>query len=355
MHSLSGSRALGLLRPRLALAIVAATAALAACSSSSIGAAARSSGDSASKLQSQYEQVIQHVLPSVVQISTSDSTGSGVVYDSSGDVVTNEHVIGAAKTVKVVDSVGNKTMTAKVVGEFAPDDLAVIRVESGASDLKPAHFANSSDAQIGQIVLAMGNPLGLTDSVTQGIISATGRTVGSSEQSGGSALITAAIQTSAAINPGNSGGALVTLDDEVIGVPTLAARLPDEAGAAPGIGFAIPSNTVKNIAAQLIKYGKILNSDRATLGITAQTAASQQGQPVGVAVLAVDKGSTAANAGVRAGDTIVGINDETVTSLQELESTLSQLKPGTRVTIKYTRGTSAQHQGSAKLDSLGSG
>jgi putative serine protease PepD len=256
--------------------------------------------------------------------------------------------------VTVVDPVGNKTMTAKVVGEFAPDDLAVIRVEKGASDLKPAQFADSSDAQIGQIVLAMGNPLGLTDSVTQGIISATGRTVGSGEQGGGKALITAAIQTSAAINPGNSGGALVILNDEVIGVPTLAATLPNEAGAAPGIGFAIPSNTVRNIAGQLIKYGKVVNSDRATLGITAQDAASKSGQPVGVAVLAVDKGGTAANAGVRAGDTIVAINDDSVTSLQELDSTLSQLKPGTKVTIKYTRGTSTQHQGSAKLDSLGS-
>jgi putative serine protease PepD len=320
-----------------------------------MGTAAGSRAGSASKLQTQYEQVVRHVLPSVVQISTSDSTGAGVVYDTKGDIVTNEHVIGTAKTVKVVDSVGNKTFTAKVVGEFAPDDLAVIRVESGAGDLKPAAFADSNNAQIGQIVLAMGNPLGLTDSVTQGIISATGRTVGSGDQGSGKALITAAIQTSAAINPGNSGGALVTLDDKVIGVPTLAARLPDQGGAAPGIGFAIPSNTVKNIAGQLIKNGKVTNSDRGTLGITAQTAASQSGEPAGVAVLAVDKGGTAANAGVRAGDIIVGINDESVTSLQVLESTLSQLKPGTKVTITYTRGSSTQQKGSASLDSLVSG
>ncbi len=331
-----------------------ATLAVAACSSGGSGTAAGILGGSATRLQSQYEQVVEHVLPSVVQISTNDSTGSGVVYDTSGDIVTNEHVIGTATTVKIVESEGNKTLMAKVIGEFAPDDLAVVRVESDASSLDPATFANSSDVQIGQIVLAMGNPLGLSDSVTQGIISATGRTVGSGEP-GGKALITAAIQTSAAINPGNSGGALVDLEDQVIGVPTLAATLPGQGGGpAPGIGFAIPSNTVKNIANQLIKTGKVTNSDRASLGITAQTAASESGTPAGVAVLAVNPGGTADNAGVRAGDTIVGINDQPVSSVEELDSALSTLQPGTSVTIKYTSGTSTVHQGTAKLDSLGS-
>jgi putative serine protease PepD len=337
-----------------ATALAISTAAAACSSASTTGSAAGSIGDSASKLQAQYEGVVRDVLPSVVQISTPDSTGSGVVYDDHGNIVTNEHVIGQAKTVTVQAAVGNSSLTAKVVGEFAPDDLAVIRVESDDGSLKPAKFADSNTAQIGEIVLAMGNPLGLTDSVTQGIISATGRTVGSGEPGGGKALITAAIQTSAAINPGNSGGALVTLDDEVIGVPTLAARLPDQGGAAPGIGFAIPSNTVQNIANQLIKTGKVTNSDRATLGITAQTAASASGEPAGVAVISVDNGGTADKAGVRAGDVIVGVNDQSMSTLEELEGTLAQLPPGTKVTIKYTSGTSAVHEGSAKLDSLGS-
>jgi putative serine protease PepD len=345
--------------PRLfvpAAAALAVVTAATACSSgtSASGAVTGSADDSASRLQAQYEQVVRDVLPSVVQISTTDSTGSGVVYDNNGDIVTNEHVIGGAKTVQVQESVGNKSLTAKVIGEFAPDDLAVIRVEDDASSLKPARFANSDSAEIGEIVLAMGNPLGLTDSVTQGIISATGRTVGSGEPDGGKALITAAIQTSAAINPGNSGGALVTLDNEVIGVPTLAARLPDQGGAAPGIGFAIPSNTVKNIANQLIKTGKVTSSDRASLGITAQTAASESGEPAGVAVLAVDPGGTADNAGVKAGDVIVGIDGDSVSSLQDLEGTLGQMPPGTKVTIHYTSGTSTVHEGTAKLDSLGS-
>jgi len=331
----------------LALPLLAAFA-VAGCSSSS------PASTGGAPLQSSYVHVVQHVLPSVVQIATNNSTGSGVVYDSNGDVVTNAHVIASATSVKVVDSVGNKTLRAKIIGQFAPDDLAVIRVESDASSLKPATFGNSSDAQIGQIVLAMGNPLGLSDSVTQGIISATGRTVGGGEPNGGTALITAAIQTSAAINPGNSGGALVNLRGQVIGIPTLAATLPGQGGLAPGIGFAIPSNTVKNIANQLIKTGKVTKSDRATLGITAQTAASEAGTPAGVAVLAVNSGGTAARAGVRAGDIIVGINNLSVNSVEQLESALAQLPPGTTVKIKYTRGSSKVREGRAKLDSLGS-
>jgi putative serine protease PepD len=336
----------------LALPLLAALT-VAGCSSVTSGSKAGANG-SAARLQSAYEQVVRDVLPSVVQITTNDSTGSGVVFDTSGDVVTNEHVIATATSVKVVDSEGNKTLPAKIIGEFAPDDLAVIRVENDASTLKPATFGDSSDVEIGQIVLAMGNPLGLSDSVTQGIVSATGRTVGGGEPDGGQALITGAIQTSAAINPGNSGGALVNLEDQVIGIPTLAATLPGQGGLAPGIGFAIPSNTVKNIADQLIKSGKVTNSDRATLGITAQTAASDAGTPAGVAVMAVTPGGTAANAGVKTGDIIVGINNQGVASVEELESALSRLQPGTNVTIKYKRGSSKVHQGSAKLDSLGS-
>jgi putative serine protease PepD len=308
----------------------------------------------ASRLQSQYERVVREVLPSVVQITTASSTGSGVVYDSNGDIVTNEHVIGTAKTVRVQESVGNTSLTAKVIGKFNPDDLEVIRVEKDSSSLKPATFANSNDTQIGQIVLAMGNPLGLTDSVTQGIVSATGRTVGSSEP-GGTALITPAIQTSAAINPGNSGGALVDLDGHVIGIPTLAAQLPGNGGAAPGIGFAIPSNTVRSIADQLIKSGQVTSSGHASLGITAQTAADSSGRPVGVAVIATAGGSTAASAGVKAGDIIVALNKQKVSSVEDLEGMVSVLKPGTSVTIDYTRGTdTAVHSGSAKLGSLSS-
>jgi putative serine protease PepD len=352
MYSSSRSRLRGLVLPAAALAAVVAGATACGSSSGSTTGSSSSSGNSSSELQDQYVQVVRDVLPSVVQITTNDSTGSGVVYDDHGNIVTNEHVLGDAKSVEVRDAAGNRVFTAKVIGEFAPDDLAVIRVTQDASKLKAAKFADSSETQIGEIVLAMGNPLGLTDSVTQGIISATGRTVGASED-GGQALITAAIQTSAAINPGNSGGALVNLQDEVVGIPTLAARLPDQGGAAPGIGFAIPSDTVQNIANQLIKTGHVTNSDRASLGIVAQTSANQQGEAVGVAVVDVAKGGTAATAGLRPGDVIIALNGARIDSLQQLEALVNTLKPGTKVTITYTRNGS-QRSGSAKLGSLGS-
>jgi putative serine protease PepD len=330
--------------------VLGLTIGVAACSSSSTSG---SSGGSASQLQSQYEQVVDHVLPSVVQISTSNSTGSGVVYDSKGDIVTNAHVVGTATSVTVREPVGNKQMSAMVLGTFTPDDLAVIRVQGNDNGLKPATFANSNDVQVGQIVLAMGNPLGLTDSVTQGIVSATGRTVG--EGSGSSALITAAIQTSAAINPGNSGGALVNLNDQVVGIPTLAAQLPGQGGAAPGIGFAIPSATVQDIAGQLIKDGRVTKSDRAALGIIGETAENTAGQQVGVSVLSLTSGGAAAQAGVKPGDVIVGLDSQQISSLDELQLMLAKLSPGTKVTIHYTSGTSsASHSGTGTLGNLSS-
>lgn len=338
-------------RAAVPVVVFALAGGLAACSSST--ASASSPSGSAAQLQSQYEQVVDHVLPSVVQISTSSSTGSGVVYDSSGDIVTNAHVIGTATSVTVREPVGDKQTTATVVGTFAPDDLAVIRVQSDASSLKPAAFANSNNVQVGQIVLAMGNPLGLTDSVTQGIVSATGRTVG--EGNGSAAIITDAIQTSAPINPGNSGGALVNLSDQVIGIPTLAAQLPGQGGAAPGIGFAIPSDTVRDIAGQLIKDGRVTKSDRAAIGIIGETAADASGAGVGVAVISVTSGGTAAQAGVTAGDVIVGLNNQRITTLQDLQYALAQLTPGSKVTIRYTVGSSGTaHSGTGTLGSLGS-
>jgi putative serine protease PepD len=331
--------------------VFALAAGIAACTSTS--SSGSSSSGPATQLQSQYESVVDHVLPSVVQITTGNSTGSGVVYDDRGDIVTNAHVVGTATSVTVRDPVGNMEMTASVIGTFTPDDLAVIRVQGNASSLKPATFANSNNVEVGQIVLAMGNPLGLTDSVTQGIVSATGRTVG--EGNGSNALITAAIQTSAAINPGNSGGALVNLNDQVVGIPTLAAQLPGQGGAAPGIGFAIPSATVQNIAGQLIKDGRVTKSDRAALGISGETAENTSGHEVGVSVLSVAGGSTAAQAGVGTGDTIVGINSQRITNLPELQYLLARLSPGDKVTIHYTSGSSsASRSGTGTLGSLSS-
>jgi putative serine protease PepD len=333
--------------------VVVLTLGTAACASngSNPSTPARNGNSGPVPLQDSYEQVVRNVLPSVVQISVGDSTGSGVIYDSKGDIVTNAHVVGDATKVEVLPASGAGSLTADVIGKFVPDDLAVIRVTKDADKLKAATFGNSDSASIGEIVLAMGNPLGLTDSVTQGIVSATGRTVSDGGSSGGP-LIGSAIQTSAAINPGNSGGALVNLQDQVIGIPTLAARLPDASGAAPGIGFAIPSDTVRNIATQLIDTGKVTNSGRATLGIVAQTSANAQGQDAGVAVVDVTKGGPAAKAGVRPGDIILAINNESTTSVTALESVLATMKPGTTVTLHLKRNGSTSTR-PATLASLG--
>ncbi|HET9081865.1 MAG TPA: trypsin-like peptidase domain-containing protein [Trebonia sp.] len=289
----------------------------------------------ASSLQQQYEQVVTQVLPSVVQISTSEGSGSGVVYDSKGDIVTNAHVVGTATTLQVGLATGGKPLAAAVVGVFAPDDLAVIRVQSGAGTLHPASFGRSVSVRVGEIVLAMGNPLGLTGTVTDGIVSATGRTV--SEGQGSSAVLISAIQTSAAINPGNSGGALVNLAGQVIGIPTLAAVDPQMGGAATGIGFAIPSDTVTSIAGQLIASGKVTNSGRASLGITAQTVVDASGQPAGVGVIAVTPGGAAARAGIRAGDIITALAGQPTDSSAALQSVLAAHKPGDRVQAQVSR------------------
>jgi putative serine protease PepD len=344
MHSSSNSRLRAVLLPGVAALTMGV--AVSACSSATTTGAkgTSSSGGSNAALQSSYESTVSSVLPSVVQISTDKSTGSGVVFDSKGDIVTNAHVVGTAKTVDLRPATSDTVVTGDVIGTFAPDDLAVVRATSDASMLKPATFANSDDAKIGEIVLAMGNPLGLADSVTQGIISATGRTVG---EPGGTALIIDAIQTSAAINPGNSGGALVDLENQVVGIPTLAARLPaadngQGGGAAPGIGFAIPSNTVKNIATQLIDTGKVTDSGRASLNITAETVANSSGNPAGVGVVNVTAGGAAEKAGIRAGDIITGVDGTATPSVGALEAVLAQHKPGETATVKFSRNGSAQ-------------
>jgi putative serine protease PepD len=323
-----------------ALAVLGAAACSSAGGSGTGGAAASpspaaASTGPASSLEQQYEQVVARVLPSVVQISTSSGSGSGVVYDAKGDIVTNAHVVGTATTLQVGLASGGKPRAAAVVGVFAPDDLAVIRVDSGAGLLHPASFGRSASVKAGEIVLAMGNPLGLTGTVTDGIVSATGRTV--SEGQGSSAVLISAIQTSAAINPGNSGGALVNLAGQVIGIPTLAAADPQLGGAAAGIGFAIPSDTVTSIAAQLIATGKVTDSGRASLGITAQTVADAAGQPAGVGIVAVAPGGVAAKAGIQPGDIVVDLAGQPVLSVAALQSVLAAHKPGDRVQARVLR------------------
>ena len=286
-------------------------------------------------LQREYERVVATVLPSVVQITTPEGLGSGIVFDAEGDIVTNAHVVGSVKDVRVRLPSASKALAAAVLGVFAPDDLAVIRVRGAAGTLRPATFGRSSAVRVGEIVLAMGNPLGLTGTVTDGIVSATGRTV--SEGQGSSAVLISAIQTSAPINPGNSGGALVSLSGQVIGIPTLAASDPQMGGAAVGIGFAIPSDTVTSIARQLVATGKVANSGRAALGITAETLADASGQPAGVGVVTTEPGGPAAHAGIRTGDIILAVDGKATDSVTALQSVLAALNPGDQVRVRLSR------------------
>ena len=324
----------------LAVVVVAVTATAAACggSSSRSGkaevstvavsqAALRAAGvDPASAVQNQFVKVVHDASPTVVQISTNLGLGSGVVYDNKGDIVTNAHVVEGAKTFTVT-LLNGESHPATLVGSFTPNDLAVVHV-TGVTP-PAAVFGDSTALAVGDIVFAIGNPLGLRSSVTQGIVSSLGRTVGE----GNGVALASVIQTSAAINPGNSGGALVDLDAEVIGIPTLAALDPTFGSTpAAGIGFAIPSNTVKLIADQLIKSGKVTESGRAYLGIRVATLMSG-----GVLVTSVEPGGPADTAGIKPGDLIASLNKTVVANTDDLATDLATLKPGTMVPVKVVR------------------
>jgi putative serine protease PepD len=266
--------------------------------------------------------VVQAVSPSVVQIENAQGLGSGVVFDGSGNIVTNAHVVGAAKTFTVTTSNG-KQYKATLVGSFPPDDLAVIKVANAS--LPAATFADSSQLKVGDIAIAIGNPLGLRSSVTEGIVSAFRGAV----PEGNGFTIPSMIQTSAAINPGNSGGALVDIEGRVIGIPTLAASDPQlGGGAAPGIGFAIPSNLATDIAGQLVKNGKVVNSHRAYLGIRVGDTGG-----AGVYVGAVTPNGPAAKAGIKVGDVIVSVAGRPTPTTDALSVVLATHKPGQKVPV----------------------
>jgi S1-C subfamily serine protease len=274
-------------------------------------------------LQREFIAVVGEVNPAVVLIQTPSGLGSGVIFDTKGDIVTNAHVVGNDKTFVVITSDGRDSK-ATLVGTFPVNDIAVIK--TAAPGPPPATFGDSSKLVVGDVVLAIGNPLGLQSSVTEGIVSATGRTV---NEEGGTAL-PGLIQTSAAINPGNSGGALVDLAGEVIGIPTLAAGDPQLGGAAPGIGFAIPSNAASDIATQLIEHGRVVSTHRAYLGIRAANVEP----PQAVLVYSVDQGGPAAQAGIQPGELIVSIDGTPTPDAAALAAVLANLAPGQTVTVK---------------------
>lgn len=302
-------------------------------------------------LEAAFEQVIKKVLPSIVQITTGQTLGSGIVYDTLGHIITNAHVVGAATEFQVTLATGGEPRRARLVRSYPAGDLAMIRVED-ARGLAPATFGRSADLKVGQIVLAMGNPLGFSGSVTEGIVSALGRTVtGERHAGGGAATITNAVQTSAPINPGNSGGALVDLAGRVIGIPTLAAVDPEQ-GAAPGLGFAIPSDTATDVARQIVEHGRVVNTRRAALGVRVGTAVDLDGDPIGVVVGEVTPGGSADRAGIRPGDVIVRVNEAQTPTTTALSQLLATLKPGDRVRIEVLHPTGRRTTATAVLGEL---
>ena len=341
------------------LLAIAAIAASAGCTTASGSASGNSTGGGSSAvqdLQASYEQVVKTALPSIVRIDTSSGLGSGVILDSNGDIVTNAHVVGAATTFTVTLSTDRAPLDATLVASFPQGDLAVIKLTSPPKGLKAAAFADSSKLKIGQIVMAMGNPLGLSSSVTQGIVSATGRTV--TEPGGGSGPatpLTDMVQTSAAINPGNSGGALVDLSGDIVGIPTLTAVDQELGGAAPGIGFAISSNTARNIADQMVESGKVTNSGLAALDVTVRTVTDITANPIGVGVISVTPNGAAAKAGIAGGDLITKVNGTPTPTASALSEALAGLKPGQQVPVVVTHADGSESTVSVTLGTLAVG
>ncbi|SDF60501.1 putative serine protease PepD [Blastococcus aurantiacus] len=286
--------------------------------------------------------------PSVVTVyvtsRSSAGSGSGVVLTEDGYVLTNNHVVagedGNAGTVQVRTADGT-LYDAEVVGTDPSADIAVVKL-ADASNLTPATFADSDDVQVGDVAVAIGAPLGLSNTVTDGIISATGRAVqtGSSQDE---ATVIDAIQTDAAINPGNSGGALVNGAGEVIGINTAIATVASGSfgGEAQsgniGVGFAIPSNTAKRIGDEIRETGK---ASRAFLGVSSRTAAQGQNTEVGTGaeVVSVEPDSAAEDAGLAVDDVVVAVGDRPITTSTELTAAVRSEAPGATIELTVRRG-----------------
>lgn len=300
----------------------------------------------AAALEEEFAAVVEDVLPSVVEITHDGSVGSGVVFDDQGHIVTNAHVVGTGSAFDVRSANSSTVRQATLVHSYPVEDLAVIRVQE-TGGLVPARFGATRDLRVGEIVMAMGSPLGLESSVTQGIVSALGRAVPEppEPQIGfPGTVLRQTIQTSAPINPGNSGGALVNIAREVVGVPTLAAVNQGIGGAAPGIGFAIPGDIVRDLAQQIVENGRVVHSGRAAIGVKAATVTNDRGEPVGAAVAAVDPNGPAAVAGLRVGDLITRVDDDEIRMAQDLQAVTATRRPGEVTQLTALRPPAAEPQ-----------
>jgi serine protease Do len=314
-----------------------------------------------------YADVVSHVAPAVVTIRSSrrvrpsqqfpfsdepffrqffgggfrpqpqveQALGSGVIVRTDGHILTNHHVIDGAEEIKVDLNGSRRTYSAKVVGSDAPSDLAVLKIS--ASNLPVLQLADSDKVRVGDIALAVGNPLGIGETVTAGIISAKGRATGNGDGSFQDFL-----QTDAPINQGNSGGALVNTRGELVGINS---QILSPNGGNIGIGFAIPSNMAKSVMNQLIGKGKV---QRGMLGVGIQPVTSDLASGLGlkevrgVVINSVTAGGPADRAGVKMGDVILKLGGKDVNDPNELRNTIAGTPPGTEVTLTISRNGQQQ-------------
>jgi putative serine protease PepD len=278
-------------------------------------------------------EVYRRAGPGVVDIKVTGGEGAGVVYDRDGNILTDEHVVGKAKSATVTFADGN-TANASVVGTDPSTDVGVIHVGTSSSDLHPIPFGNSTSAEVGDPVVAIGSPFGLPRTVTSGIVSAVGRDIPAPN----GYTIVGAIQTDAPINPGNSGGPLLNGRARVLGLADqieTGGTLPGQQGQSSGVGFATPSNVVARVANHIIAGQPV---PHAYMGVSLNSSSTASGAQVAN----VNPGSPAAKAGLQSGDVITAINGKRVTSTQQLIEQVDASAPGQTVTLTVKRGGTTQ-------------
>jgi putative serine protease PepD len=261
---------------------------------------------------------------SVVSIKTSDGSGTGFVVDANGTIVTNAHVVGSETTVQV-QFADDETVQGTVGGVDRSSDLAVVKVSTSRA-LKPLALADSGAVRTGQLAVAIGSPFGLSQTTTAGIVSGTGRHI----QAPDGFQIDSVIQTDAPINPGNSGGPLLDATGRVIGVNS---QIASQSGGSVGIGFAVPSNTVRDVIPRLEKGETI---KRAYLGVSTSADSGR------VTVAAVTAGGPAASAGLQVGDAIVSVGGKSVNTPDDVAAAIQDRHPGESIQVEVSRGGSNQ-------------
>ena len=269
-------------------------------------------------------QIYQGANKGVVEITVSvpggQAQGSGFVYDPKGDIVTNDHVVDSASSISVAFADGS-SYPATLVGNDPSTDLAVIKVNAPSSKLQPLTLGDSTQLSVGDAVVAIGSPFGLEETLTSGIVSALHREMTSPN----GFAIANSIQTDAAINHGNSGGPLLDSSGHVVGINT---QIKSDSGGNEGVGFAIPSATVRSVVSQILQTGQ---AEHAYLGVQLDSTASN------ARLSSVVAGTPAAAAGLRAGDVITGIAGQRISSMNDVQSAIASKRPGDKISLTYQR------------------